>query len=306
MLSGVGIGALMAVGTNYIGEVRVLTCDIKLDLINSLGRPIEATRAHSDWLGSLRHLRTRLGIGCSTDLRTCCGRVCFPNCIRYPVGCWYACSICIGCCSGVSNSLPSTVNKPKTTLTRHIRSPARLISKGKFDAARKDMKQIYGSNNSPDGRYGHLKYTIQMELEQQSNKSCNYCNCLRGRNLQRTMTVAFLYSTSNIAGAPLLAQNIYFLISIQAATLQGAGWPIAAEIPLYHLRSKTVSIGLFAQTGTAWLFTFVTPYMYNVDSSNLGAKTAFIYAGTTVFLVGCAWKLIPDTTGLSTAEIDAA
>lgn len=33
----------------------------------SLGRPLEATRADSDWLGSLRHLRTRLGIGCSTD-----------------------------------------------------------------------------------------------------------------------------------------------------------------------------------------------------------------------------------------------
>lgn len=266
-------------------------------------------------------------------------------------------------------------------LTNHIRSPAWLINKGKFDAARKVMKQIYGSNNSPDERYEHLRRTI--EDEQHKEKSGTYVACFRGHNFKRTMTVAFLYSTSNVGGAPFLAQNIYFLIiagleavhcfdigiggfglaillvvagggylqrinrrtvvliglvlnlsfmltigglywapgesglwaiavlmnvliSIQTAALQGAGWPIAAEIPSYHLRSKTLSIGIFAQTGTTWLFTFITPYMYNVDSGNLGAKTGFIYAGTTVLLLLGAWKLVPDTTGLSTAEIDAA
>ena len=96
------------------------------------------------------------------------------------------------------------------------------------------------------------------------------------------------------------------LNSIQSATLQGAGWPVAAEIPSIHLRAKTISVGIFAQTLTTWLFVFITPYMYNVDSGNLGARTGFIYAGTTLFLGAAAWALVPNITGMTTEEIDAA
>jgi hypothetical protein len=96
------------------------------------------------------------------------------------------------------------------------------------------------------------------------------------------------------------------LITIQTATLQGAGWPIAAEIPSYRLRAKTLSIGVFAQTISTWLFLFTTPYMYNVDSGNLGARTGFVYAGTTIILLFGAWILIPNTTGMTTEEIDCA
>lgn len=41
-----------------------------------------------------------------------------------------------------------------------------------------------------------------------------------------------------------------------------------------------------------------------MDEGNLGIKTAFIWAGFSVFLVIGAWFLVPDTTNLSTEEID--
>ncbi|KAF7550516.1 hypothetical protein G7Z17_g5674 [Cylindrodendrum hubeiense] len=318
MLSGVDIGALMAVATTYIGDVVPL----------KLCAPIQTG------LVLFIIFMQDLALGIVRIFVPIVEESAFRNviAIQWAVG-------------GLSAVAWAVVPE----------SPAWLISRGKFDAARKAMRQIYGSSNSPEDRYENLKHVIQLELEQQADKSCTSITCFQGHNLKRTMTVAFLYSTTNIGGAPLLAQNIYFLIiagleavhcfdigiggfglaillvaagglhwatskgvlwaiavimnvliSIQASTLQGAGWPIAAEVPSYHLRSKTLSIGIFAQTGTTWLFTFITPYMYNVDSGNLGAKTGFIYAGTTVFLIVCAWILVPDTTGLSTAEIDAA
>lgn len=44
--------------------------------------------------------------------------------------------------------------------------------------------------------------------------------------------------------------------------------------------------------------------MYNVDSGNLGARTGFVYAGTSVFLIVIAYLYCPNTAGLSTEEID--
>jgi len=86
--------------------------------------------------------------------------------------------------------------------------------------------------------------------------------------------------------------------------MQAIGWPIAAEISSYRLRIKSLSIGVFAQTLSTWVMTFTVPYMYNVDSGDLGARTAFPFAGITVLLVIGAYLLVPDTTGLTTEEID--
>jgi hypothetical protein len=46
--------------------------------------------------------------------------------------------------------------------------------------------------------------------------------------------------------------------------------------------------------------------MYNVGagSGNLGAKTGFVFMGTSVVLLVLAWVYIPETRGLSTEVID--
>jgi hypothetical protein len=96
------------------------------------------------------------------------------------------------------------------------------------------------------------------------------------------------------------------MISFQTTLLQAMGWPIAAELSSLRLRAKTISIAVMVQTFTTWLTTFTVPYMYNVDSGNLGARTGFIFAGTTVILIVGAWFLVPDTAGMTTEEIDHA
>lgn len=120
------------------------------------------------------------------------------------------------------------------------------------------------------------------------------------------VVIGALYWVTDKGGLWAIAILMNILISLQSGLLQGAGWPIAAEIPSYTLRAKTLSIGICAQTFTTWVFNFTTPYMYNVDSGNLGARTGFIYAATSAFLLAGAWFLVPDTTGMTTEEIDHA
>jgi hypothetical protein len=82
------------------------------------------------------------------------------------------------------------------------------------------------------------------------------------------------------------------------------GWPIAAELSSYKLRAKTLSISLVCQSIFNWAIAFVIPYIYNVDAGNLGARTGFIFAVSSVVLVVVSWLIVPDTTGLDTEEID--
>ncbi|KAI0163704.1 general substrate transporter [Pestalotiopsis sp. NC0098] len=261
-------------------------------------------------------------------------------------------------------------------------SPVYLVTRGKTEAARNAMRRIYGNSDHTDDRLACLIHDIKLEEASQQDKG-TYAACFRGSHLRRTMTIALLFSLTNVSGAAFLSQNIYFLItagleaihafdigiggfglalliiavnsaymhrcnrrslilvgltinfvfmitigalywapgegalwaiavlmnvliSLTTSTLQAAAWPVAAEIPSYHLRAKSISLGVFTQTITSWLFIFVTPYMYNVDTGDLGGRTGFIYAGTTLLLGICAFRLVPDTTGLTTTEVDAA
>ena len=63
------------------------------------------------------------------------------------------------------------------------------------------------------------------------------------------------------------------LTSWQYFSVGSISWVIAAELSSYRLRGQTQSIGFGTQLLASCLFNFVTPYMYNTDAGNLGART---------------------------------
>lgn len=67
-----------------------------------------------------------------------------------------------------------------------------------------------------------------------------------------------------------------------------------------------MSIAIIMQTFSTWLTTFIVPYIYNVDSGNLGARTGFIFAGTSLLLIVGAFFLVPETMSMTIEEIDIA
>ncbi|RDW80047.1 hypothetical protein BP6252_04685 [Coleophoma cylindrospora] len=123
-------------------------------------------------------------------------------------------------------------------------------------------------------------------------------------NIIFMLVISALYYAPGTGPLWAIAVLMNILISLQTSLLQGIGWPIAAELSSYRLRAKTLSIAVIAQTFTTWLTVFVVPYMYNVDAGNLGARTGFIFMGLAVFLLVGAWYLVPDTSSLTTEEID--
>ena len=82
------------------------------------------------------------------------------------------------------------------------------------------------------------------------------------------------------------------------------GWVITAEISSHRLRAKTQSIGVISNAATTWLFTFAVPYTYNTDSGNLGARTGFVFMGSSILLLVGSWYLVPDLHGFTTDEVD--
>ncbi|OKP09266.1 General alpha-glucoside permease [Penicillium subrubescens] len=123
-------------------------------------------------------------------------------------------------------------------------------------------------------------------------------------NLVFNLVIGALYYEHGDGPKWAIAILMNLLISLQAAFMQASGWSIAAEVSSYRLRAKSMALGMMAQTFTTWIITFVVPYMYNVDSGNLGARTGFVFAGSSVLLIWGVYALVPDTTGLSTEDLD--
>ncbi|KAJ5727086.1 hypothetical protein N7493_004906 [Penicillium malachiteum] len=123
-------------------------------------------------------------------------------------------------------------------------------------------------------------------------------------NFAFLLTIGCLYYASGMGRIWAIAVLMNVLISFQASLVQASGWSIAAELSTLRLRAKSMSLGMMAQTLSTWVFTFTVPYMYNVDSGNLGARTAFVFAGLSVLLILGAVTIVPDTRGLSPGDID--
>lgn len=86
--------------------------------------------------------------------------------------------------------------------------------------------------------------------------------------------------------------------------MTSVGWVITAEVSTYRLRLKTQAVGVISNAFVTWLFTFTVPYMYNTDAGNLGAKTGFIFMGSSVVLFVGSYFLVPDLHGFTTDEVD--
>ncbi|KAJ5108302.1 hypothetical protein N7456_004977 [Penicillium angulare] len=123
-------------------------------------------------------------------------------------------------------------------------------------------------------------------------------------NFITMLTVGCLFYAKGSGPIWAIAVLMNILISLEAAFMQAPGWSIAAEISSLRLRAKSMSLGIMAQTLSTWVFTFTVPYMYNVDSGDLGARTGFVFAGTSVLLLWGALTIVPNTTGLSPGDID--
>ncbi|KAH7066948.1 general substrate transporter [Paraphoma chrysanthemicola] len=116
--------------------------------------------------------------------------------------------------------------------------------------------------------------------------------------------IGALYYAHNHSSLWAIAILMNVLIAWQILTMTSTAWVICAEVSSYRLRIKTQAVGVISNAAVTWFFTFIVPYMYNTDAGNLGARTAFIFMGTSIMLLVGSWYLVPDLSGFTTAEVD--
>jgi len=89
-----------------------------------------------------------------------------------------------------------------------------------------------------------------------------------------------------------------------APTVGAVSWTISAETSSVRLRAKTQSLGTITNALASWVMNFITPYLINTDTANLGGKAAFVWAGLCVITFFWAWLEVPEFRGCSFADME--
>ncbi len=83
-----------------------------------------------------------------------------------------------------------------------------------------------------------------------------------------------------------------------------ASYVIGGETSSLRLRARSQGIG-WAVGGLAnFVFSTVTPYIYNADAGNLRSKIGFVWAGLCVITLAAAWYMIPEMLGRTSLQLD--
>lgn len=79
---------------------------------------------------------------------------------------------------------------------------------------------------------------------------------------------------------------------------------IAAEIPSTRNRIKTVALSRATYNSCVFVNNTIMPKMVGVNDWNWGAKGAFLWAGVAALFMVWAWFRLPNSKGLTYAELD--
>ncbi|KAK5207887.1 hypothetical protein LTR72_007495 [Exophiala xenobiotica] len=101
-----------------------------------------------------------------------------------------------------------------------------------------------------------------------------------------------------------LAATFILFGFFNSASFQSLAYVLPTEIPTTALREPTVAWSVFWSYVTAIITTFAVPQLTAADAANLGAKTAFIFAGCVFVTVLWTYFYIPETKARTMAEID--
>ena len=83
-----------------------------------------------------------------------------------------------------------------------------------------------------------------------------------------------------------------------------ASYVVTAEVSSLRLRAKTQGVA-FAFGGIAnFLFSYITPYIYNADSGNLRSRIGFVWFAICLMTFSGAWYAIPEMLGRTPFQLD--
>lgn len=145
-------------------------------------------------------------------------------------------------------------------------SPYWLVRKGRIDDARKAIKQISSSKDTPESIEARLKIVVSTDaLEREMEQTTSYLDLFKGSNLRRTEICTVVYTNQVFSGVPFaMGYSTYFF--------QLAGLPTSTS---FSLSLGGTAIG-FVGTCVCW-----------VVISYVGRRTLYTYMLT--FTTALLW-----------------
>lgn len=122
---------------------------------------------------------------------------------------------------------------------------------------------------------------------------------------------AAICASVGVAGCFTTMAAIYYIGYVMnfaqlfyAPTVGAVSWTISAETSSVRLRAKTQSLGTITNALVSWVMNFITPYLINTDTADLGGKAAFVWAGLCVITFLWAWFEVPEFRDLNFADME--
>lgn len=112
---------------------------------------------------------------------------------------------------------------------------------------------------------------------------------------------AIANTPASLKGASALVLIYGFFYNV---TIGATAYTLLTEVATARLRVKTIAIGVCLQNAIYTFWSFVFPFLFNPDKLDLGAKTAFIFAGLAVLCLIYLWFCQPETSGRTYEDLD--
>ncbi|OQO06076.1 hypothetical protein B0A48_08664 [Cryoendolithus antarcticus] len=181
-------------------------------------------------------------------------------------------------------------------------SPTWLVKHGKIEQARTAVSRLQAAH--PQAQIPNPDETVALLLrtdaiEQELTSSSSYLECFRGANLRRTEIATLTWTTQQMCG-PVL-QTFATYLFVQAGLASNV---IVPEVSSSRLRHKTTVIARNMYNVTCIWTGVLTPYMLNNTAWNWGSYVGFFWAGMTALCFVWAYFRLPETKGLTYAELD--
>ena len=91
---------------------------------------------------------------------------------------------------------------------------------------------------------------------------------------------------------------------IAALGVWPASYVVSSEASSLRLRARTQGI-CWAVAGLAnFVFSTVTPYIYNADAGNLRSKIGFVWVGFCALAFAGVWYIVPEMLGRTPLQLD--
>ena len=100
-------------------------------------------------------------------------------------------------------------------------------------------------------------------------------------------------------GALMIFINFNYHLTIGPVT-----YTVASEIPASTLRVQCIAFGRFVYVVNGIIIGTLNPYMVSETAWNWGAKSGFFWAGTGCLCLAWTYFRMPETAGLSFADLD--